>query len=132
MIMSKSKHVATWFEIPVRDLARATAFYNEVMGVELDVVEYGPTKMAIFPLDEGDEQERDRVHGALVQGDGYVPSEDGTRLYLNGGEDLAAPLARVEAAGGQIVQPKTSIGSHGFVATFRDTEGNHMALHSMQ
>ena len=49
-------------------------------------------------------------------------------VYLNGGEDLSAPLARVEAAGGTIIKNKTRIGENGFMAVFKDTEGNHVAL----
>jgi len=51
-------------------------------------------------------------------------------VYLNGGEDLSVPLARVEAAGGTIIKSKTRIGENGFMAIFKDTEGNHVALHS--
>jgi predicted enzyme related to lactoylglutathione lyase len=53
-------------------------------------------------------------------------------VYLSGGEDLSAPLGRVEAAGGKVVMPKTSIGEHGFCAMFLDTEGNRVGLHSMK
>ena len=52
--------------------------------------------------------------------------------YLNGGDDLDVPLSRVEAAGGQVILPKTSIGPNGFMARFIDTEGNRVAFHSMK
>jgi len=29
-----------------------------------------------------------------------------------------------------VIQDKMSIGDHGFIAMFRDTEGNRVALHS--
>jgi predicted enzyme related to lactoylglutathione lyase len=51
---------------------------------------------------------------------------------LNGGDDLAEPLSRVEKAGGEIVLPKTSLEPNGFMAQFTDTEGNKVALHSMK
>ena len=44
----------------------------------------------------------------------------------------AVPLAQVEKAGGKIVMPKTSTGGNGFMALFKDTEGNRVALHSMK
>jgi predicted enzyme related to lactoylglutathione lyase len=37
----------------------------------------------------------------------------------------------VEGAGGQVIMPKTNIGENGFIAMFMDTEGNRVALHSM-
>ncbi len=72
------------------------------------------------------------VGGGLAQGEGFVPSENGTLAYLNGGEDLEIPLARIENAGGKIILLKTSIGQNGFMAHFIDTEGNKVALHSMK
>jgi predicted enzyme related to lactoylglutathione lyase len=70
------------------------------------------------------------VGGGLVQGDGYVPTAQGINVYLNGGDDLNSVLRKVEAAGGKVVLPKTSIGENGFMAFFLDTEGNKVGLHS--
>ena len=72
------------------------------------------------------------VGGGIVKGEGFEPSDKGTVVYLNGGDDLSTPLAKVEAAGGKVLMPKTSIGENGFMAHFLDTEGNHVALHSMK
>lgn len=127
--MPQNENVAVWFEIPVVDIERATRFYAQVLDTKLEPMAFGPHKMAIFPGGKGGEN---IVHGALVQGEGYTPGGDGPLLYLNGGDDLAVPLARVEAAGGRVVQPKMGIGSHGFMAIFLDTEGNRLALHSMR
>ncbi|MEZ4452659.1 MAG: VOC family protein [Nannocystaceae bacterium] len=126
--MAQGKHVAVWFEIPVTDIDRASRFYSTVLDTKLAPMEFGPHKMAVFP--GGGSREENVVHGALVQGPGYTPAGDGPMIYLNGGEDLAGPLSRVEAAGGRVLQPKMEIGQHGFMALFLDTEGNRLALHS--
>ena len=126
--MSSNKHVVVWFEIPVTDIDRAARFYSTVLGVELASMDLGPHRMAVFP--GGATREENVVHGALVQGDGYTPGGAGPMIYLNGGDDLAGPLSRVEAAGGRVIQPKMGIGQHGFMALFIDTEGNRLALHS--
>jgi predicted enzyme related to lactoylglutathione lyase len=68
----------------------------------------------------------------LRKDEGFEPSTKGALIYLNGGEDLSVPLSKVEAAGGKILLPKTSIGSNGFMAHIIDTEGNKIALHSMK
>lgn len=122
--MELSKDVAVWFEIPVTDIGRAAKFYETVLESKLERAEFGPTKMAIFPI------EGKGVHGALVQGPDYTPATNGPLLYLNGGKDLTGPLSRITAAGGKVLQPKTAIGQHGFMALFVDTEGNRLALHS--
>ena len=115
-----------WFEIPVTNISRALKFYSVVLDMKLETMEFEGTKMCILA------HSRDGVGGALVEGQGYTPSDKGTVVYLNGGEDLSIPLARVIAAGGKIVLPKTSIGDHGFCAHFIDTEENKVALHSMK
>lgn len=115
-----------WFEIPVKDLKRAMKFYSQVMQVELKEVEAEGSQMAFFPFSPNG------VSGALVMNPDNNPSEKGTLIYLNGGEDLAGPLGKIEKAGGKVLQGKTSIGQYGFIAYFRDTEGNRVALHSMQ
>lgn len=114
-----------WFDIPVTDLARAKAFYEKVFDVQMIDNNMGDHKMTMFPF------EPHVASGALVQGPDYTPSKEGTVIYLNGGDDLAVPLSRVEEAGGTVLQDKTSIGEYGFIAYFFDTEGNKIALHSM-
>lgn len=119
------KHTAVWFDIPVTDMDRAVKFYSAVLQIEMQPFDAERAKMAFFPFDENS------VSGALVQSEMVVPSEKGTTAYLNGGDDLNAPLSRIEAAGGQVLQEKMAIGEYGFVAYFLDTEGNKVALHSM-
>ena len=113
-----------WFEIPAADIDRAAEFYGKILDVELEVSEAMPgSKMTMFPAEGG-------VGGGIVSSEGYVPSTEGTLVYLNGGEDLSQVLDRVEGAGGKVVLPKTSIGENGFMAFFIDSEGNKVGLHS--
>lgn len=114
-----------WFEIPASDLDRAVSFYSAILGTKLEAQEAMPGfHMAMFPYEEG-------VGGAIIKGEGYVPSAVGALVYLNGGEDLSTVLDRVEGAGGKVLAPKTDIGENGFIAYFHDTEGNKVGLHSM-
>lgn len=121
------KNSINWYEIPVTDFDRAKNFYETMMGVEIQIMPHPHLKYGVLPGD----MMGGGVTGGLVQGQGYEPSQTGTLIYLNGGDDLAVPLGRVEEAGGQVVMPKTSIGGNGFMAQFIDTEGNKIALHSM-
>ena len=114
-----------WFELPSNNFDRAVKFYGEVLGSDLQPMEMPGVKMAFFPTTDNG------VGGAVTHGDGNTPNEAGALVYLNGGDDLAEPLARVEAAGGEIVMQKTSIGENGFYAVIKDTEGNRVAFHSM-
>jgi len=123
--MPQSPHALSWFEIPATDFGRAKAFYEAVLGRPIEPMVMGPITMGFLSSDPG------AVGGAIVSGDGATPSMQGTTVYLNGGDDLAPMLARVEKAGGSIAVPKTEIGNDfGFFALFIDTEGNKVGLHS--
>jgi uncharacterized protein len=116
-----------WFEIPVTDFTRAKKFYETLYGAEIMEMPFSNGKYGMLPADM-----QNGVGGGIVQGEGFEPSEKGTIVYLNGGDDLSIALSKVEDAGGKILMPKTSIGGNGFMAHFLDTEGNKVALHSMK
>ena len=114
-----------WFEIPVSNFARAKAFYETVLDTTIETMEMGPTTMGMLSSDQN------AVGGAIVHGGDGSPSQNGTLVYLNGGEDLNPMLTRVQEAGGSVLVPKTEIGSDfGFFAHFLDSEGNKVGLHS--
>lgn len=123
------KNAVNWFEIPVTNYERAKEFYNHVMGVE--IMDYHMPdkniKYGVFPYDRVSQG----IGGAIMQMDDMNPSMDGSTIYLNGGDDLNESLNKVEKAGGKILIPKTDIQENGFFAQFIDTEGNRVALHSM-
>jgi predicted enzyme related to lactoylglutathione lyase len=118
------RNTLNWFEIPALDMDRAVRFYQEIFQVALTTGPAGGEGylMSMFPDGGG-------VGGALVSGEGYVPSASGTLVYLNCNPSLDTVLGRVEAAGGQIIVPKTDIGENGFFAFVIDSEGNRVGLH---
>ena len=115
-----------WIEIPVNDMDRAVKFYEKVLDVTLQPVDFGGLKMAWFPNKEN----APGATGTLIQQESYIPSEEGALVYIYS-EDVQQELDRVEAAGGKIYQPKTQISpEHGYMGVFIDSEGNRVALHS--
>lgn len=125
--MEMMHHAISWFEIPVTDFERARKFYSAIYDFEMPVSEMGANKMGFFLFD----MQKQGIGGSIVQGEGYSPSRDGCKIYLNGGRDLQVVLNRVEAAGGQIIMQKTQISEDiGYFAIFVDTEGNLINLHS--
>lgn len=121
------KNAINWFEIPVKKFDRAKKFYETILGAEMHTMEMGGMKSAFFPADL-----KNGIGGCITKAQGYEPSQTGTLIYLNGGDDLSKPLSKVKKAGGKIIMPKTAIGQNGFMAHFKDTEGNKLALHSMK
>ena len=124
--MNDTTNSINWFEIPVKDIKRAVAFYNQVFGITLHESEMMGNKMAFFPYQPGS----GKVAGSLVQGQHHKVSQEGCVIYLNGDPDLSIAMGKVEAAGGRIAMPKTSLGEFGNMAFFIDTEGNRIGLHS--
>ncbi len=114
-----------WFEIPVSDFDRAKTFYETIYKIEIEVMDFGPFKMGIFP--------HHNVGCAICYGERYTPGNQGSVVYLDANPDLNEILNRIENAGGQILQVKKQISdAHGFMGLFIDSEGNRMALHSME
>ncbi|MEP7322332.1 MAG: VOC family protein [Saprospiraceae bacterium] len=121
------KNAINWVEIPVSDFGRAKMFYSTIYQYEMPEMMMGPQQMGFLLYD----QPGGGIGGAIVKGEGYVPSNHGAKVYLNAGTDLSVVLNRVENAGGKVVMPKMQITPElGHFAIFEDTEGNLISLHS--
>jgi len=125
MSNTEKRNALNWFEIAVTDMDRARKFYGQVLDAELKAEDFNGVEMSILPYNNG-------VGGSLMKSKerGYKPSTEGSTVFLNGGEDLDTPLAKVEESGGQVLMPKTKIGPDGFIALFLDSEGNKVGFHS--
>ncbi len=120
----------SWFEIPTTDINRAQHFYETIFGITMMPMDMPNIKMRMFPLDDMMTQ----VGGALVDSGGFhnPSATDGPLIYLNANPDVQHVLDKVVTAGGSIMVPKTEISpEYGFMAVFKDTEGNRIALHSV-
>ena len=128
--MKAPVNTLNWFEIPVNDFERARQFYSKLFDYEMHDTLAGANRRGFLPFD----QQGGGIGGAIVHGPDYIPSQRGCLVYLNAGDDLNIVLARVEDAGGQVMQDKTLVSEEltlGYYAIIRDTEGNRIALHSM-
>jgi predicted enzyme related to lactoylglutathione lyase len=117
------KNLGTYFEIPVSDLDRATKFYSFVFECEFSREVIHGNEMAFFPFVEG----KPGITGALAKGEIYKPSLSGALIYLDT-SDLNKSLERVTEKGCEVLFPKTPVAGIGFVAEFKDCEGNRIAL----
>jgi len=118
-------HLVVWFEIPVNDIERAKNFYESVFEVTLDVLEYGPLKVAVFQMGQDTEGSK----GALIKTHESKPSRAGSVVYF-ATKNINDTLAKVTAYGGKILQSPLSIGEFDTIAQFEDTEGNRVGLYS--
>lgn len=117
------KKLVTWFEIPAFDFERAVQFYNHIYDMTMEKSEVNGYQMALFPSRKG-------LNGAILCGEGSIPSDKGPLLYLNAIQGLENMLLKIEEAGGKVLLGKTPISEDaGSFALFLDTEGNKLALH---
>ncbi|MDX2109666.1 MAG: VOC family protein [Verrucomicrobiota bacterium] len=119
-----------WFELYVKDMARAKAFYEKTFEVTLQHLPSPagiPIEMWAFPM----EMNASGCPGALVKMECKDPGDGGTIIYFSC-PDCAVETARALANGGSIVQDKFSIGEYGFCSLVHDSEGNTIGLHSMK
>jgi predicted enzyme related to lactoylglutathione lyase len=124
--MDKTTNSISWFEIPALDINRSKKFYETIFDIEMEMMAMDDSLMAFFPWEEGS----GKANGAVVQSKQHKPSMEGTIVYLNANPRMDGVVEKVEAAGGKVLMPKTSIGEHGNVAFIVDTEGNQIGFHS--
>lgn len=126
---TQSKNPFTWVEIYVDDMGRAQKFYESVLQIKLIPMQapggFGDLEMVSFPWAEGEAN----ISGALCKTSDMKPGSGGTLVYFNS-DDCDTETARIEDAGGKVLQPKFQIGEHGFVSIAMDTEGNTIGFHS--
>jgi len=115
------------FEIPVDDVERARGFYGSVFGwgvVPMEEMQY--TLVMTTPVDEQSQRptEPGAINGGLMQRSTDTPAPVITIQV----DAIDESLKKVEAEGGSVVTPRTSMGDVGFFAYFKDSEGNVMGL----
>lgn len=129
LIVTKNKSdmnsLISIFEIPATDISRAVIFYEEILNVKIERMDFPGMQMGLFPYEE------QPVTGVIMKGEDYKPSANGVTIYLNAGNDLQIILDKVARNGGKIIVPKTPHADEvGYFAIFHDSEGNKIGLHS--
>lgn len=119
-----------WFEIYVKDMQRAKAFYEAVLQVQLKKLE-SPAEDIVEMWSFPSPMNSAGASGALAKMDGGPSNGNGTIVYF-ACDDCATEAGRVPSSGGNVMKNKFSIGQYGFIALVTDTEGNVIGFHSMK
>ena len=118
-----------WFEIYVQDMSRAIRFYETIFETKLLQLNAPFPEIELWSFARSEKQYG--TNGALVKMTGVHSGGSSTIVYFKC-FDCAIEASRVVSAGGQVMRPKMSIGEHGFISLFLDSEGNMIGLHSIQ
>jgi predicted enzyme related to lactoylglutathione lyase len=113
------------FEITHDDADRARAFYARAFGWQLmPLPEMGYTMVTSGPTGEEGPSEAGFINGGMMPREGAFTA---TNIVIDV-ENLEDALKTVNEAGGSTVSERQPVGDMGFVAYFRDTEGNVVGL----
>lgn len=119
--------IFSYVAIPSDNFERALKFYSVITDGLISINPDVPFPMAYFSDEDGN------YVGHLFQLPNFKPSADGVIVYMELAKDLNVTLKKITDAGGKIIMPKTMISPvRGYWALFLDTEGNKLALHSVE
>ena len=113
------KHTFVHFEIPADDAERAKAFYEALFGWSIQGSDMFEGWYSVMTSDD----EAD-LQGGLSNDD----SPERVIVSYVQVESIGEALAKVTALGGTVAVGKMEIPGMGWMAHFRDTEGNVMGL----
>ena len=114
------------FEIPADDLERSKKFYAETFGWKMQ--DYPEMSYVIATTAETDEtthmlKEPGAINGGMMK-KGMVTAPS----FAIEVDDVDAALEKVKAGGGSVLKEKMAVGDMGFMAYFKDTEGNILSV----
>lgn len=109
------------FEINAEDPERAAGFYREAFNWEIHKWD-GPVDYWLITTGPDEEP---GINGALLR---RIDPKASTWNTVEVGS-VDEVLAKIQAAGGRIIQPKMSVPGVGYQAYCQDTEGNVFGVH---
>ena len=119
-------HTIVHFEIPADDVSRAQKFYTDVFGWEITRMD-GPFEY--FGVRTTQVAENGMPVGPGVNGGMFKRMQPQqvpvNYIYV---EDIDLYSAKLVEAGGTILVPRMPVPGHGWMAHFKDTENNVLAL----
>lgn len=117
-----------WFELYVKDMARAKRFYESVFETKLEKLDTPVPGVEMWKFLSAENAAG--AAGALVKMKDMESTGNGAIVYFRC-NDCAQEARSAAKFGGKVHREKTSIGQHGNIALVYDTEGNMIGLHSM-
>lgn len=131
----------SWIQIPAKNLARASKFYQNVFDATFFFEELNGIPHAVFTSNEIGKK---LMNGALIETDGEIGLS--TILFFEATGNFETIIEEIENNGGKILIPKTLItrkenandsviprtyidNKPGYYAHFLDSEGNKMGLY---
>jgi uncharacterized protein len=113
------------FEMPVKDPKRAQDFYNKTFGWKVE--KWGDQDYWMVRTAESDKQGMPEKPGS-INGGFFKPKTQGVTSLTIDVPSVDDYLQKAQHAGATIVTKKEAVGDMGFMAQFKDPEGNLVGL----
>ncbi len=120
------------FEIPADNVDRAIKFYKKNFDWTIEKFSFSGGDYWIIRTSDVDKKNMPKQAGAI--NGGLMKRQNPGQSFMNyiKVESIEKSLKGIEASGGKVSMPKTEIGKGmGWIAAFKDTEGNIVGLHQM-
>ena len=114
------------FEVPYDDVDRATSFYKDIFGWQIQSVPELSYHLVSLARRQSGTDRAGYIGGGMFARQASVA----TPVITIDVDDIDASLAAIEARGGSTVEKKMPVGETGFAAYFTDSEGNLLGLGS--
>ncbi|MEK7082934.1 MAG: VOC family protein [Patescibacteria group bacterium] len=114
------------FEIPTEDLNRAKTFYQTTFGWEMQ--DMPEMNYIITRTVETDEKFMPKIVGAINGGMMKRNSIVTGPSFAINVKSIDEAVEKIKTAGGAILQEKMPVSTIGFIAYFKDPEGNVLSL----
>ena len=117
------------FELPADNIERAKKFYKEAFDWQTE--NYPDMNYVILRTVEVDEKMMPKESGAINGGmfkRGDPNAAAVTPSVSVNVEDMEEAIKKIKNAGGLILKEKSPVGDMGFIAYFKDTEGNILSV----
>lgn len=121
-------NLLVWADLPVKDMARARAFYSKLLGHPVEDMPGQEGKVALL-MQPGTGDAMDAAIDLATESITEPSTTHGPVIYISANGDIDGMLSRVEEAGGRIHAPKQDFGEYGgWLAYIVDSEGNLVGL----
>jgi uncharacterized protein len=115
------------FEIPAKDVKRASAFYGKAFGWQFN--QFPGFEYWSVGTTMSDQNGQPTSPGAINGGMGHKgkTAPEGVTVTINVA-DIDGSLENIKKLGGKVTSKKSPVGDMGFSAYFQDPEGNIVGL----
>ena len=116
----QNSHKIIHFEIPAKNPKKSMDFYTKALGWEFTQWE-GPIP---YWFTKGGPKSRPGIEGAIAKKE----SDDDIIINTIGVQDIDTVIKKIKKNGGTIINPKRAIPGVGWLAYFKDLDGNLLGI----